>query len=95
MLFWEWSEGGCAEPGVVGYPTYPPEFDKHECPEGTRWADRWEGERHAWTMRYRAGQAVYTVHIQRYFPRDPYASTDPTEDKFGGTALQSTPEEGA
>jgi hypothetical protein len=95
MLFWT-SEEGCVEPGAVGYPAYGPEFDRpeHACPPGSRWGGWWEGERHSWTMRYRAGQALYTVHVERYFPRDRYASTDPTDAKFGGLALSTRAEEG-
>ena len=40
---------------------------------------------HSWTMRYRAdrheGAPIW------YFPQDPYASTDPTDPKFGGIAF--------
>ena len=58
-----------------------------ECPEGSIWSEEWSGEIHTWTMRYRAGQALYTVHLEHYFPGDRYATTDPSSRRFGGLAL--------
>jgi hypothetical protein len=65
-----------------------------ECPEGSIWSEEWEGEIHTWTMRYRAGQARYTVHVDHYFPGDRYATTDPSSRRFGGLALKKRDDSG-
>ena len=89
MLFWN-SEGGCV---MKADPVH-----SEACPEGTEYEEWWEGERHSWTMRYRAivhrGHLAGVKQVVWYFLRDRYAEIDPTESKFGGTALRKTDEQG-
>jgi hypothetical protein len=98
VLVWSDSSGCYADdPGV----TYAP-ADVARCApsEGEtvvfpgHYEYRWEGERRSWTMRYRAGQARFTTHIEAYFPKDRWAETNPEAERFGGLAIRVVDEHG-
>lgn len=91
QLFYDNEHGCVAE--EIGKPG-DDRMSWENCEEGERYAYWWRGERHSWTMRFRAGQALYTVHTNWYFPADRYADTDATSYKFGGRAINKTGEYG-
>jgi hypothetical protein len=95
MLFWN-PQDGCVVPELLDPADGPHSRvtpNGEECSEGSYYDAWYEGERHSWTMRYRAMRARDgSPWVWAYFPKDRYAETDPTERKFGGRALRVVPE---